>query len=121
MERFEAEVGGQPGGVSGRRLDRQTRRLPLRKAFVEPAHVEAARAQFRYSLKGQNAIRPAAVGDDFVVARQFGQALHQLAEGDVQSTGQMTEAIFILGAHVEQHDAAFAQPPHKLVAATGSN
>src|SRR3546814_10073548 len=62
------------------------RSLPLREAVFEPSHLEALGAKRRHGLEGHHAVRPTAVGNDFVALGQVRQATLQLVGRDVDGT-----------------------------------
>jgi hypothetical protein len=66
-------------GHSGRCLNRQAGGLPFGKTVLEPTHVETKRAQGCHGLERQNTVGSTAIGDDLMIARQFGKARLELA------------------------------------------
>ena len=64
---------------SGRRLNRQAGGLPFGKTVLEPTHVETMRAQGCHGLERQNAVGSTAIGDNLMIAWQFGKARLELA------------------------------------------
>ena len=60
-------------------FDREAGCPPLGVAVLKPGRLEAMSAKLGHRLVGQHAIRPAAVGNDLLIARQFAQAALEIA------------------------------------------
>ena len=80
-------------GPSGgwRRFHRPARGLPFGVAVDQPAHLEPSASQRRDRVEGKNAIRAAAIGNDFPAARQSTKALLKLAQGNIDRTRQVPD------------------------------
>ena len=68
---------------------------------------------------GEDAVAASSVGDDLAVGGEFGQALGQLVEGDVERSGEVSGGVFGVGAHVENHGVAGLDAAQEFVAGDG--
>jgi len=68
-------------------FDGQTGCPPLGVAVLKPGGLEAMSAKLGHCLVGQHAVRPAAVGNDLLIARQFTHAALQIAQRDFERAG----------------------------------
>src|SRR3990172_5709184 len=84
---------------------------PVGDAVLEADGPESVLAEQTHRLHGQDAIRPAAVGDDLLVAGQLGEALLELGERHRESARDVTGAVLFTRPYVE-HRAL--PPPHAV-------
>jgi hypothetical protein len=60
---------------------------------------------------GENAIRPAAIGDNLDLVGDFVQPAFELVDRDVDGARQVARRVFELGPDIEERDVALGEPP----------
>src|SRR5215207_990834 len=89
---------------------------PFRPALLEAARLPTCGLETADGVVCVGAEWPAAVGHDFAVGRQLGQAMLELIDRD-RARARDVAGLELLGrAHVDEHDVALAQPRGQLVA-----
>jgi hypothetical protein len=83
---------------------------PLGEADVEAARLEAALAKQAHGVVGVDAVGAAAVGDNVPPARQGLRDALECGQRSRDRAGNVTGAVFGLGADVEHNDLAAAEP-----------
>src|SRR5215212_6143482 len=101
------------------RLDRVSRRPPLRKPLREPARPVTPGLEERHRLIGEHAVRPPAVGKDLLVLRKNLQGRFQRAHGHREGTGYMPGPILLLRSHVQDHNTLRSEAFHEPHGAHG--
>ena len=87
--RWQALAGRQPGC------------LPFGKSILQPSRPVAPLTQQGNCLEREDAPRAAAICDDLLIRRQFGQAPFQLHKRNIQRLGHVAVGEFILGPDIE--------------------
>src|SRR4051794_32208450 len=90
--------------------------LPLGPALLEPAGLASGVAQAPHCVMGVRAERPAAVGHDFLIRRELGEAALQFIERDRAGALDVTRIEFFRRANVDQHHVTAPQPSPQLLA-----
>lgn len=101
---------------SRRDRDGKTRCLPFRKTVDQATRRAPACPQSGHRLEGEDAVRPAAVGDHLAVRIEFGKPVLQLAQRDVHGAGEMPVRELVRRADVEHGHQSGPDPVQQLLA-----